>query len=269
MRKVPRWILCSIVASALASASARAIARQVPVREPEGLVHGFLTLRSVDGTHLADGDLIQSARGQQVTVRLIFRFADGSLHDETSVFLQGKVFRLVSDHLIQRGPSFPQPIETRVDVPRGQVTVRYADDRGRQKVDVEHMTLPVDLVNGLLPIVLKDISPTALPKPLPMLVATPKPRLVKLALSTAGEEPFVTGRTERKAIHYVAKVQIGGIAGLVAPLVGKQPEDLHVWILKGDKAAFVKSEQPLYPGGPVWRIELVSPTWPRADAAPR
>ena len=53
------------------------------------------------------------------------------------------------------------------------------------------------------------------------------------------------------------------IAGFVAPLVGKQPPDSHVWILEGEAPAFVKSEQPLYNGGPLWRIELVSPTWPR------
>ena len=34
-------------------------------------------------------------------------------------------------------------------------------------------------------------------------------------------------------------------------------------ILGGEAPAFVKSEQSLYTGGPVWRIELVSPAWPR------
>jgi len=51
---------------------------------------------------------------------------------------------------------------------------------------------------------------------------------------------------------------------LIAPLVGKQPPDSHVWILGGDAPAFVKAEQALYIGGPVWRIELASPSWPRA-----
>jgi hypothetical protein len=42
------------------------------------------------------------------------------------------------------------------------------------------------------------------------------------------------------------KVKIGGIAGLVAPLLGKQPPDTHVWVLTGDAPAFVKLEGPLY-----------------------
>ena len=65
------------------------------------------------------------------------------------------------------------------------------------------------------------------------------------------------------ATHYVVKVEIGGVSGLLAPLLGKQPPDTQVWILPGEAPAFVKSEGPLYLGGPLWRIELTSPVWPR------
>ena len=44
---------------------------------------------------------------------------------------------------------------------------------------------------------------------------------------------------------------------------GEQPQDSHVWILGGETPAFVKSEGPLYPEGPSWRIELASPVWPQ------
>jgi hypothetical protein len=62
----------------------------------------------------------------------------------------------------------------------------------------------------------------------------------------------------------VLKIDIGGLKGLLAPLAGKQPPDSHVWILDGEAPAFVKSEQQLFMDGPLWRIELVSPVWPRA-----
>jgi hypothetical protein len=68
----------------------------VAVRHAEGLVHGFLVLRTVAGETLADGDLIQVARSDQVTSRLVFRFKDGSVHDETAVFSQRRNFRLLS-----------------------------------------------------------------------------------------------------------------------------------------------------------------------------
>ena len=233
------------------------------MRHAEGLVHGFLVLRSLDGTALADGDLLQTSRGTRVTSRLVFHFNDGSLHDETAVFSERQQFRLLSDHLVQKGPSFPQPIDMTIDAIKGQVTVHYNDDHGQPKIESEHMNLPPDLANGLVLTLLKNARPDALPKSVGFVAATPKPRLVKLAVSTAGEESFTTGATARKAIHYVLKVDIGGISGIVAPLVGKQPPDSHVWILGGEAPAFVKSEQPLYNEGPVWRIELTSPVWPK------
>ena len=65
------------------------------------------------------------------------------------------------------------------------------------------------------------------------------------------------------------KIEIGGLAGLVAPLFGKQPEDSHVWILGGEAPAFVKFEGPLAFGTPPWRIELASPVWnPAQTTAP-
>jgi hypothetical protein len=57
------------------------------------------------------------------------------------------------------------------------------------------------------------------------------------------------------------KPKIGGIKGLLAPLVGKQPEDVHVWVLGGEAPAFLAAEQQFYPEGPVWRIELSVPNW--------
>ena len=252
--------LAAIVAGVLL-VSAPLPARQVPVRHAEGLVRGFLALRTLDGSTIADGDLIQTSRGNRVTSRLVFRFHNGSLHDETAVFSQGRYFRLLSDHLVQRGPSFPHPLEMTTDTVKGQVTVRYTDDDGEAKVVSEHMDLPADLANGLVLTLLKNVRPQAPPKSMGFVVATPKPRLVKLAITTAGEERFSTGGMARKAMHYVLKVEIGGIAGVLAPLVGKKPPDSHVWILTGDAPAFVKSEQPLYNGGPIWRIELVSPVW--------
>jgi hypothetical protein len=234
----------------------------VTVAHPEGLVHGFLSLRTLDGALIADGDLIQNARGARVTSRLVFHFKDGSLHDETAVFSQQRVFRLITDHLVQKGPSFPQPVDMTIDAVKGNVTVKY-DDHGRPKIASEHFDLPPDLANGLILTMLKNARASAPPASVGFIAATPKPQLVKLAVSTAGEESFSTGGVGRKATHYVLKVDIGGIKGVVAPLIGKQPPDSHVWILGGEAPAFVKSEQQLYYEGPVWRIELVSPVWPK------
>jgi hypothetical protein len=238
-------------------------AEPVAVRHVEGLVHGFLSLRSPEGAVIADGDLIQDARGGRVISRLVYHFKDGSLQDETAVFSQRGDFQLISDHLVQRGPAFERPLEMTIDRPTGHVVVRYKNERGEAKVEDEHMDLPPDLANGLIITLLKNVRRDALPPGVSLVAATPKPRLVKVTIAAAGSEPFFVGGSARKATHYVLKIDIGGIAGLVAPLVGKQPPDSHVWMLDGEAPAFVRSQAPTFMGGPVWQTDLVSPVWPR------
>jgi len=255
-----------VLAVALASAGADLRAEPVSVRYVEGLVHGFLVLRTLDGRTIADGDLSQVATGAQVTAHVTFRFRDGSLHDETAVYTQREQFRLVSYRLVQRGATFPHPLEMAINAASGQVTVRYADDEGGAKTASERLDLPADVANGLVSTLLKNVRKGAVPS-LSYVAATPKPRLVKLEISAAAPDRFSVGRRGRSATHYVVKVEIGGVSGLIAPLVGKQPPDAHVWIMDGDTPAFVKAEQSLYAGGPVWRIELTSPAWPK-EASP-
>jgi hypothetical protein len=238
-------------------------AEQVVVRHVEGLVHGFLSLRSPGGALVGNGDLIQNVQGGRVTSRLIFRFLDGSLSDETGVFSQRGHFKLVSYHLLQKGPAFNRPLDMRIDATTGRVIIRHKNDDGEEKVEDEHMDLPPDLANGMLITLLKNVRRNALPPSVSLVVATPKPRLVKLLIAAAGTERFSAAGSPRQATHYVVKVDIGGIAGFVAPLIGKQPPDSHVWILEGEAPAFIRSQAPMFLAGPVWQTDLVSPVWPR------
>jgi len=73
------------------------------------------------------------------------------------------------------------------------------------------------------------------------------------------ERTIQVGIITHKAQHYVIKPKIEGIAGVVAPLVGKQPPDIHVWILKSEAPTFIESEGPLSQDSPVWRIEITAP----------
>ena len=242
-------------------------AANVAVRYKEGLTHGFLVLSTSDGKPIAVGDVIQTTRGSQVTTRLVYHFNDGSLQDETTVFSQRRSFSLISYHLIQKGPTFPHPTEMSLEPAKGQVTVRYTDDKGNEKTENEQMKLPSDLANGLVLTVLKNLRPDDTLPQLSMVVATPKPRIVKLSISSQGKDPFTLAGSHREALHYVVKVEIGGLAGLVAPLLGKQPPDAHVWITSGEAPTFVKSETLAYLGGPIWRTELVAPVWPKSEGA--
>jgi hypothetical protein len=241
-------------------------AEPVVVAHSEGLAHGLLTLRSLDGTILAAGDLIQTSNGRRVTTRLVFRFKDGSTRDETTVYTQRREFRLISNHVVQKGPTFKMPMESTIDALNGQVTVRYTED-GKEKLIEEHLQLPADISNGLILALLKNISPKTPKTTVSMLAITPKPRLVKLEIVPAGEEPFSTAGYEREATHYVIKVHVPGVAGAIGSLLGKTPPDSHIWMLGGEAPVCVKSESALFPGGPTWRIDPVSPVWPPSSAS--
>jgi len=253
-------LLAALLACAAPFEPTLVSADQVPVRHMEGLMHGFLALRTLDGKRLADGEMTQVAEGDRVTSRLIFRFRDGSVYDDTTIYSQRGAFRVLSDHLVQHGPSFKQPMETSIDASSGQVTVRYKDQDGNEKILKERRDLPPDVANGLLFTLVKHIQPNVPQTTVSMVATTPKPRMVKLEILPEGEKAIASGNTKHETVRYVVKVKIGGVAGLLAPLLGKQPPDTHVWVLTGDAPAFVKLEGPLYAGGPVWRIELATPS---------
>jgi hypothetical protein len=254
-----RWLAVLLVCVPLVQHGLSAAA-QVAVRHTEGDVHGFFVVKTLQGKTLADGDMTQVAHGDRVTTRLTVHFKDGSVHDETAVFSQRHNFRLLNYHLIQQGSTFPHPIELLIDGSTGQVTVHYTE-KGKEETSTDRLKLPPGMANGLIPILLKNISDSG-PTTVSMVAPTPKPRLLKLEITPKGDEPFSIGSSSRKATHYVVKAEIGGVDGAMAPLLGKQPPDIHVWILGGEVPALVKMEGPLYLGGPAWRIELACPVWP-------
>ncbi len=263
---VPRvrcYLLTGLLVNAALLQPGALLAEPVAVRYMEGTVHGFLVLRSIEGKTLAAGDLIQIVQGDRLVSDLIFHFKDGSIDAETTVFSQHKNFQLISDHHVQKGPSFPHPMDVSIDASNGQVTVRSTDG-GKEKVETDHLDLPPDLANGLLLNLLKNIRSDAAETKVSYVVSTPKPRLVRLAITPQGEDTFSAAGAPHKAIHYRLKVELGGVTGVVAPLLGKQPKDIHVWVLGGKAPAFVRMEGQIYQGGPVWTIELTSPVWQRS-----
>ena len=265
-RGISRIVLGSVCVLLYSSTS---YADAVRVRHAEGLIHGFLILRDTTGKILAEGDLTQTAEGDRVTSRLTFHFKDGSLHDEAVVFSQNGNFRLLKDHQVQKGPTFPHPVDVSIDATKGSVTVHYRDEDGSEEDSDDHLDLPGDLANGMVLTILKNIQPDIAKTEVSMVAVTPKPQLVKLSITPQGEEPFSVAKSRRKAMRYAVNVEIGGIKGWFAHLLGKQPPTIYVWILEGEAPAFVKSEGPLFVGGPIWRIELTSPVWPETSAENR
>ena len=238
----------------------------VSVRHVRGFIHGFVVLKDMDDRILASGDVTQIPAGSRITNTLSLYFKDGSLYREIAVFSQRRTFKLLTYKQIQKGPSFKTQETLSFDTPTGKVNIDYTDKDGNAKNIADQLSLPPDLANGLIPTVLTDIDPKV-ETTLSMLVSTPKPRVVKLKISASEQDSFSVAAHEAKATHYVIKIDIGGITGVAAKVVGKQPPPVHVWIAAGNAPVFLRSDGALFEDGPIWRIELASPTWPKDSGA--
>jgi hypothetical protein len=235
------------------------LADQIPVHYQEGVKHGFLSLRSVEGKLLADGELAQTAQGDRVTDVLTFRFKDGSAFEETTVFSQRGSFRLLTDHVDEKGPAFPHPMETSIDTATGEVTVRTKGDNGQEEKFIERLSLPADVANGLFFVLLKNIPAKPAETLVSQVVFTPKPHLANLAIAPRNDESVSKGAIRDQALHYTLQFRMGAVAGWFAALTGKKPADLQGWVLRGQAPELVKFEGQFYAGGPVWRIEMSAP----------
>lgn len=272
MRNARAWVGSLVLAAGLllAFGGDAAEAGAVTVRYQEGVTHGFLTLRSTAGDLLAEGDLLQVVRPEGVDSRLVFRFRDGSLYDETVVFSQSKVFTLLSYRLQQRGPAFPEEMEISVDRERDQGRYKVTSRRAGGEAETVNgeIELPPDVYNGMFIMLLKNL-PKGAAETVHVLAFTPKPMLIQVELTPQAAETAPAGERRVPVTHYVLKPKLGLLRGAAAALLGRTPPDYHCWIVTADLPAFVAIDGPLYAGGPIWRIETVSPRAPARPAAGR
>ena len=237
-------------------------AAPVAVRFPEGMTHGFLLVRSPAGEILGRGEMTQVPKeGDLVESQLVFRFKDGSLHDERVAFSQQRVFTMVSYRLVQRGPSFPDQIDVSVDRGTAAYTVRsQAGEDGKEEVLTGQVDLPKDVYNGMLITMSKNLQKGA-DETVSVLAFTPAPQVIKVQLRAIDEQPVQIGEMSSKATQYVFTPQIGMIKEFFGKAIGKLPAEFHYtcWIMNDKIPSFVQFEGPLQLMGQIVRIELVSP----------
>jgi hypothetical protein len=256
MRRVSAVLLAMFLAAPVCL-----VGQAVKVLHPAGAEHGFLVLRNAAGAVLASGELTQEPYGDNIKLRVVFHFFDGSVDDETTIYSQGPTFRLVSDRHIQRGRSFPHPIDMTVDVPGQQVRFRdLSPGKEKDPPKTEHMELPPDVADGVLFLLLQNLQPNSSIE-VPYVASAPNPRMVKLAIAQEGEEPYKVAGRPYKAIKYDIKVKLGGVAGVVAPMIGEQPADYHVWVSESSVPVVLRIEGQFYADGPIWTVFLASPVW--------
>jgi hypothetical protein len=227
------------------------VAEPVAVRYTEGVMRGFPVLRSQSGEKLARGELVQVAQGDVVDSRLTFHFKDGSIYDEHVVFLQKNVFTLLRYHIVQRGPSFPESIDARMDRASGHYHVRYKGDEDSPEETLDgSVTMPADVYNGLLSTLMKNMTADS-SATVQIIAFTPKPQLVKMLLKPAAEDVVQVNDAAIATTRFLVEPQLGLFATL---LVGEIP-NLKCWIVGGPAPAFLRFEGPLYFMGPIWRID--------------
>lgn len=259
-----RWSLLAVIVVAGAIVlSAQAVRRvkpqPIPVRYPEGVVHGFLDLHSASGTALASGDLLQVASDGGIESRMSFHFSDGSVFDETVRFTQLRHFALQSYHLVQRGPAFVDDLDASL-LANGNYIVKSTSHRNGKTAQYSGtLKLPPDVSNGLPITLLKNLQRHDT-QTVHIVAFTPQPRLVELELAPVRETQVMNGHRAETTLEFTLKPHLGGVTGFFARLLGKMPADSHAWIVTQDVPAFVRFEGPLY-SGPVWRIDLAAPHW--------
>jgi hypothetical protein len=233
-----------------------ALAEPISVKHIQLPMHRFMVARSEAGKIIANGEFSQVVQGDEVTMRLTYKFEDGSIDDETTTYKQQGTFRLVRNHHIQKGPFFVKPVDFTVEAATGIATSRTTDKNGKIHVESEHMDLPDDLANGFVGTLLLNVQRNTTPFRVGMLAPVGSGRLIRLLISPEGEQPFHTTGQTLKATVFRIHPELGGIVGMIARLIGLQPKDVMVWVLEGEEPAVVRIVGQLGGYGPVVNSEL-------------
>jgi hypothetical protein len=248
-----RFFVTAVLALMLGSV---APAERISVKHIQRPRHDFLTAHSGDGKVIATCEFSQVVQGDEVMMRLTYRFADGSIDDETTTYRQLDTFRLVRDHYIQKGPFFTKPFDFTVEAATGLATSRTERKNGAIHVESEHIDLPDDLANGIVGTLLLNVQQNTAPFRVGLLAPFGGGRLIRILISPEGEKPFHMSGQTRNATVFRIHPELGGIVGVLAALVGLQPKDVMVWILEGEQPQVVRIVGQLGGYGPVVSSEL-------------
>src|ERR1700679_4167955 len=229
--------VCAFLAILLSTA---APAEPISVKHIQLPRHEFMVARSETGKIIARVEFTEDVQGDDVTMRLTYRFVDGSIDDETTTYTQQGTFRLVRNHHIQQGPFFAKPIDFAVEAATGTATTRTTDKNGKIQVESEHIDLPDDLANGFVGTLLLNVSPNTAPFRAGILAPVFGGRLIRILISPQGEQPFQRAGQTLKATVFRIHPELGGILGMLATLLGLQPKDVMVWVLEGETPAVMR-----------------------------
>jgi hypothetical protein len=139
----------------------------------------------------------QTIGRNQVTTRRVFHFKDGS-QDETTVFAQHPHSKLVSDHMIQKGPPSKQSVDLSVTSDSGEISGKSTDSRRKRKSDFAPSGPSWGSHKRNRSGVLKNLRSDTTNITVPLVTPSSKPRLVKLEMSPRATGRYVRVDTRRR-----------------------------------------------------------------------
>ena len=214
-----------------------------------------MVARSEDGKTIASGEFSQVVQGDEVTMRLTYRFVDGSIDEETTTYTQQGTFRLVRNHHIQKGPFFSKPIDFTADAATGMATSRTTDKNSRIHIETS-INMPNDLANGVFRDIAAECAAQYDAVSGECWRCVSGRRLIRLLISPEDEQTVHLAGQALKATVFRIHPELGGIVGMIARLIGLQPKDVMVWVLEGEEPAVVVIVGQLGGYGPVVSSEL-------------
>ena len=232
-------------------------AEQIPVRHIQRPMHRFMVARSEDGKDLATGEFSQDVQGDEVRMRMTYRFVDGSIDDEMTTYTQQGTFRLIEDHHIEKGPFFSRPIDFTVNAADGTAITKTTGSKGNIRVERKHIRMPNDLANGIVGTLLLNVPSNTAPFRVGMLAPVSGGRLIQLLISSEGKQTVHLSGQALPAAVFRIHPELGGIVGMFARLLGLQPKDVVVWVLEGEEPAVAVIVGQLGGYGPVVSSDLV------------
>lgn len=231
----------------------------VEVRLKEGVTQGYLSVSVPGGARIAEGEVSQVATGaDRLVSRMVLRFNDGSRYNETVIFSQKKFFRLLRYSVDQKGPSFPQDLHFDLDGGTGAYTILEGPASKENSPRTGTLELPPDVYNGMTVMVLKNL-PESGQASFHIVSVDQEPTLYPVVVRAVDVDAVKTGNRKGEAVHYVLQPTVKWLKRTLAWLFSKTIPEYHFWLITHDVPAFTKFEGPLSSGGPIWRIEQISP----------
>jgi hypothetical protein len=218
-------------------------ASAVPLRYPQGDLHGFPTMRDEHGNLVAKGELTQKLEGDRLVVHGVWVFEDGRVADEDDELRVGRDLRQERFAWVERrGSAELRRIE--VDFRSGDATVAHfgqaKPERWREKLHLPPGKAFTGYATALAVSQLRDALAKDAHAELTFVAFTPKPRTVTLEISRAQDDAIGAAGRQIPADRYTLHPEIPFPANVFV-----HAKDAHLWFTHSAPPALLRAEQSL------------------------